>query len=355
MKLHIKVSSIIFDFKFDAGTSRGVLKQKTSWFIQIAEVENPNLYGVGECGPLPGLSPEFGLDIEKLLYQYANGIENLTIESIHDHINKIPSQYPGIKFAIETALLDLKAGGKRLLFPSTFTEGESSININGLVWMGEESFMWTQTEKLVQKGFKSIKMKIGALNFESELKFIEKFRAHFPSSEFELRLDANGAFAADLALEKLQALSQFDIHSIEQPIKQGQIKEMAQICRESPIPIALDEELIGIASKEEKSQLIKSVTPDYLILKPTLVGGLQSTLEWIQIAEMHNVKWWLTSMLESNVGLNAIAQFVATLDPDLPQGLGTGQLYANNIPSPMFLDGPYMKYGFHEDWKLPFE
>ncbi len=355
MKFNIRVESIVFNFKFDAGTSRGVLKQKQSWFILIWDVKNPQQIGIGECGPLPGLSPEYGQDIEKLLVQYGSGIEDLSFESINEHIANIPAQFPGIKFAIETALLDLKAGGKQVLFTSPFTEQKAPIKINGLVWMGEQKFMWSQIEMLVDKGFKSIKMKIGAMDFEAELEFIDKFRQQYPSSEYELRLDANGAFEADVALEKLYALSQFEIHSIEQPIRQGQIHEMAHICAESPIPIALDEELIGKSSLEEKQGLIERVKPEYLVLKPTLVGGLKSTKEWIELAESNNIKWWLTSMLESNIGLNAIAQFVATLNPSLPQGLGTGQLYHNNIPSPLYLDGPYMKYGMHSDWKIPFK
>lgn len=355
MKFTTRLEQIALDFKFEAGTSRGVLKQKQSWFILISDRENPQHIGIGECGPLPGLSPEYGKDIDKLLLQYGIGIEDLTLESIKEHISKIPSQFPAIKFAIETALLDLRAGGKRVLFPSTFTENNASIKINGLVWMGDQEFMWSQIVKLVEKGYKSIKMKIGAKDFDSERKFIEKFRQEYPSSEYELRLDANGAFEADVALERLYALSQFDIHSIEQPIRQGQINELAHICAESPIPIALDEELIGKSSIEEKQYLIEKVNPDYLILKPTLLGGLNSTKEWLEIAESSNIKWWLTSMLESNIGLNAIAQFVATLNSSLPQGLGTGQLFNNNIPSPLYLEGPYMKYGSHNAWELPFK
>ncbi len=354
MKFQVKVVSILFDFKFDAGTSRGVLKQKKSWFVSISDHENPHITGIGECGPLPDLSPEYGLDIEALLYEYSKGIDDLSIDRINEHIFNIPVQYPGIKFAIETALLDLKAGGKQLLYPSAFTERTYPIHINGLVWMGEQQFMWSQIEQLVEKGFKSIKMKIGALDFGSELHFIDRFRQKYSSNEYELRLDANGAFDADGVLEKLYALSQYDIHSIEQPIRQGQIHEMAQICAQSPIPIALDEELIGIAGSKEKENLIARIRPDFIIIKPTLVGGLASTMEWIEIAERNNIKWWLTSMLESNIGLNAIAQFVATLHPQLPQGLGTGQLYHNNIPSPLYLEGPFMKFGIQEDWEIPF-
>ena len=355
MKFITSLEQIVLDFKFEAGTSRGTLNQKQSWFILISDRENPQHIGIGECGPLPGLSPEYGQDIEKLLLQYGTGIDDLTLESINEHISKIPSQFPAIKFAIETALFDLRAGGKRVLFPSAFTEHNAPININGLVWMGDQEFMLSQIVKLVEKGFKSIKMKIGAKDFDTERKFIEQFRRKYPSSEYELRLDANGAFEADVALERLYALSQFDIHSIEQPIRQGQLNEMAHICAESPIPIALDEELIGKSSIEEKQYLIEKVKPEYLILKPTLLGGLNSTKEWVEIAERNNIKWWLTSMLESNIGLNAIAQFVATLKPSLPQGLGTGQLYHNNIPSPLYLEGPYMKYGSHNAWELPFK
>jgi L-alanine-DL-glutamate epimerase-like enolase superfamily enzyme len=247
------------------------------------------------------------------------------------------------------ALLDLKAKGSKLLFPSIFTNGKTGIPINGLVWMGDKAFMQKQIREKIESNYHCIKLKIGALNFETELAIIKEIRREFSANEIEIRLDANGGFQPENALEKLKKLAVYDIHSIEQPIKQGLFEKMAQLCEQSPIPIVLDEELIGIESAD-KEFVIAKIKPAYIILKPSLLGGFKQSEEWIRLAEKHHVKWWVTSALESNIGLNAIAQWTYTLQSALPQGLGTGQLYHNNIPSPLEISEAKLYYNPEMKW-----
>ena len=335
--------NIELHFKFPAGTSRGVLLHKSSSFLIL---EKDGLTGVGECAAIPGLS----VDPMDSYHEKLNDLCRLLNEG-YDPYTIVLDDYPSISFGLETALLDLEAKGSKYLFPSSFTEGKTGIPINGLVWMGDKDFMQKQIREKIAAGFHCIKLKIGAIDFDTELEIISGIRQQFSPEDIEIRLDANGGFTPKDALEKLNKLSAFTIHSIEQPIKQKQFEEMAVLCRQSPVPIVLDEELIGVKTSD-KEFLIEKIKPAYIILKPSLVGGFKQSEEWIGLAEKHKVNWWITSALESNIGLNAIAQWTFTLNSDLPQGLGTGQLYHNNITSPLTIEQAKLFYRKETDWNL---
>jgi len=313
-----------FVFKRPSGTSRGILTEKHAWFLTVWKDENPAIKGVGECSIIPGLSPEFESfeSYEEKLTQFC---ENPESEDI--------SEWPSILFGWESALLDLKSGGNRLYFDNAFSRGETTLPINGLIWMGEEAFMKEQISEKIAAGFTTIKMKIGAIDFETELKLLQSIRDRFSKEEITLRVDANGAFAPSEALGKLESLKRLDIHSIEQPIRQGNWEEMHELCRKTPVPIALDEELIGVNNRQDKEALLDTIQPQFIILKPSLHGGITGTQEWIELAEDRKIAWWMTSALESNVGLEVICQLAGNYDNDLPQGLGTGSLYVENTPS----------------------
>lgn len=319
------------------GTSRGVLHEKDSWFVRVWNAEQPSVVGVGECSIIPRLSFDDRPDLEQKIAETVS-----RVDEIHTSFQQELKPWPSIRFALETALLDLQHGGRRVLFPSPFTEGRKSIAINGLLWMGSFNFMWQQAEKKFASGFNVLKMKVGALNFDEELYFVKQLRRSFPRAE--LRLDANGGFPEEEALERLKALAEYKIHSIEQPIKAGNIGAMAGLCKSTPIPIALDEELIGVHEPADKTKLLQTILPQYIILKPSLTGGLQASNEWIAIAEGLNIGWWATSALEANIGLNAIAQWAFTKRNPLPQGLGTGSLYHNNIPAPLVVKDGRLHY-----------
>src|SRR5690606_27966806 len=261
------------------------------------------------------------------------------------------TDFPSIQFGLEQAFLSLNSPDPFLLFPSPFTDGDRTIPINGLVWMGNEKFMHQQIEKKLAQGFKCIKMKIGAIDFEKEIALLASIRTEYGEDEIELRVDANGAFPYSRALDKLNRLAPYAIHSIEQPIKAGQVLEMKDLCERSPIPIALDEELIGIAQVTDKEELLQTINPQYIILKPSLIGGIKGSAQWISVAERLNIKWWITSALESNIGLNAIAQWTFTLQNKLPQGLGTGSLYTNNFESPLTVRDGQIGYVKSKDWQ----
>lgn len=310
-----------FHFKKPGGTSRGVLTEKHAWFIELWEEEYPTIIGRGECSIIPGLSLDF-TDFSSHEEMLANVCADLDQDL---------SNWPSIKFAIECAKMDLANGGTGIIFDNAFSQGSKQIPINGLIWMGDRSFMLAQIQEKIDQGFSTIKMKIGAIDFETELELLALIRSK--TDNLTLRVDANGAFSSDEAPEKLKALSSFNLHSIEQPIKQGQWKEMSALCRTTPIPIALDEELIGINSLAEKIELLDTIQPQHIVLKPSLHGGISGAQEWITLAEERSMEWWITSALESNIGLNAICQFAAEYDNPLPQGLGTGSLYTDNIPS----------------------
>jgi len=334
----------LLHFRQPSGTSRGVLTEKTTWFIKIWDDSNPALMGLGECSILKGLSIDDMENYENVLSDVCKNIEAY----LEDLSGKL-SAFPSIIFGIETALLDLKNAGKRILFPSAFTDGFEGIPINGLIWMGNIGFMKEQLRKKLEEEYRCIKIKIGAIEFEEELKLLNALRQQYP--HIEIRLDANGAFGSDDVKEKLRRLSKHKIHSIEQPIKQGNWAAMVDLCKESPIPIALDEELIGINIFSKKEELIASLKPQYIILKPSLLGGIKHCEEWIELAGKYKLGWWITSALESNIGLNAIAQWTFTLKSKLPQGLGTGQLYTNNIVSPLLIEDSKLWY-MGDEWSL---
>jgi o-succinylbenzoate synthase len=313
----------ILDFKQPSGTSRGVMTHKETWLIVI---QNNHKKGVGECGILRGLSCDDRPDYEEKLAW--------TCENIHlgvDQLWEALIEFPSIQFGVEMAFQSLASENPFLLFPSSFTNGEKSIPINGLIWMGNEAFMKQQIEVKLAEGFHCLKLKIGAIDFDEELKLLGYIRQNFTPEEVEIRVDANGAFDKSEALDKLNQLSGFKLHSIEQPIQKNNTDSMSELCKSSPIHIALDEELIGVFSFEEKEQLLLKIMPQYIILKPSFVGGFRGTNEWILLAEKYNIKWWITSALESNIGLNAIAQWTFLKGNKMPQGLGTGSLYTNNF------------------------
>jgi len=338
-----KHTTINFEFRFPAGTSRGVLLHKPSSFLIL---EKDGYTGIGECSTIPDLSIDpvelYTFKLDELCRLLNEGADPYTLDL---------QDYPSIAFGLETALLDLAAKGSKELFPSTFTDGITGIPINGLVWMGDKAFMQKQIKEKIEAGYHCIKLKIGANDFNTELDIISDIRKQFTSSEIEIRLDANGAFHPNEALDKLNRLSVFNIHSIEQPIRQHQWDAMADLCARSPIPIVLDEELIGVKPVEKES-LLEKIKPAYIILKPSLLGGFKQSGDWIHLAEKHHTGWWVTSALESNIGLNAIAQWTATLGSALPQGLGTGQLYHNNIPSPLSIQQAKLYYTKDNDWDV---
>lgn len=341
------VSKYKLQFNRPSGTSRGILTEKDSWFIKLFDSENLSVFGIGECSIIKGLSFD---DRDDLDFKINEIIEQLNAGEIIN-ISEL-SHLPALQFAFETAFLDFKNLGKRILFPSKFTEGVDSIKINGLIWMGDYNFMKSQIQEKLKQGFSCIKLKIGAINFKEELSLIRKLREEFNVSELEIRVDANGAFSLHDALEKLKQLSEFELHSIEQPIKQGKTAMMAELCANSPLPIALDEELIGVTDLDEKQKILKLINPQYIILKPSLVGGFAKSKEWIDLANSLNIKWWITSALESNIGLNAISQWAYTLNNSMPQGLGTGQLFINNIESPLTIEKDRLWFNPNIDWNL---
>ncbi|MFS4491556.1 o-succinylbenzoate synthase [Maribacter sp. 2308TA10-17] len=332
----------ILDFKRPSGTSRGVLTQKETWFLVL---EENGKYGIGECGLLKGLSFDDTPNYEEKL--------QWTCDNISIGKNKLWDQlkdFPSIQFGVEQAFLSLASKNPFELFPSDFTAKEEPISINGLIWMGNESFMHEQIQQKLQEGFRCIKMKIGAINFDTEIEMIASIRRKYTKDQIELRVDANGAFSINEALTKLSILSEFELHSIEQPIRQDNILVMKRLCAQTPLDIALDEELIGISDINKKEELLLTIRPQYIILKPSLIGGFKGSLEWIRLAEKYNIGWWVTSALESNIGLNAIAQWTYTLKNKMPQGLGTGGLYTNNLESPLTVAAGRLYYDLNKQW-----
>ena len=330
--MKINIEERILHFKQPAGTSRGVYTERRSWFVSIRDGKRA---GIGECAPLPRLSCDDIPDYADVLRCFCDQVEqtgDIPYEAMRD--------YPSMLFGLETALLNLRNSNQ--FFDTAFSRGEQGIPINGLVWMGAYEEMLSRMEQKLQQGFRCVKLKIGAIDFDRELDLIKRIRSRFSHHEVELRVDANGAFSFDEALYKLELLSQFNIHSIEQPIHAGQWSYMSELCRESPLPIALDEELIGVNDPDQKRQMLNIIRPQYIILKPSLHGGMMGTREWITIAQDMRIGSWITSALESNVGLNAIAQFCSSVYGDsitMPQGLGTGQLFTDNIPLPLEIRG----------------
>lgn len=317
----------ILQFKNPSGTSRGVLKTKETWFLKIQDGQK---IGIGECGILRGLS-----------YDDVPGYEE-QLQWVCKHIDEGPArlwellkEYPSIQAGVEMAFLSLRAQDPFTIYPSAFTRGQASVAINGLVWMGDEQFMKDQIAQKLEEGFDCIKMKIGAIDFDEEYRLLAAIREEYDGSKITLRVDANGGFAFAKAQHILTQLSQLEIHSIEQPIAVNNWEEMRALCEMTPVPIALDEELIGVLEMKQKQAILEKIKPQYIILKPSFVGGFRGSQEWITIADSLGIGWWITSALESNVGLNAIAQWAYHIDAQGPQGLGTGSLYTNNIPSPL--------------------
>ena len=326
MSLKVTVSERVLHFKQPAGTSRGVYTTRKSWFVHLYDGEQE---GVGECAPLPDLSCDAIPNYGEVLQGFCDDVcrtGQIDYEALRP--------YPSMLFGLETALLDLRSQESGVLFDTAFSRGEVGIPINGLVWMGSYEEMLQRMEEKLEKGFGCVKLKIGAIDFERELDLVKRIRQRFSFHDVELRLDANGAFPYEEALYKLELLSQYAIHSIEQPIRQKQWAFMAELCRESPLPIALDEELIGVNDPEMKSHMLGIIKPRYIVLKPSLHGGMAGCREWIAAAKEMGIGSWITSALESNIGLNAIAQFTSDVYGDhirMPQGLGTGQLFTDNI------------------------
>lgn len=331
-------------FKQPAGTSRGVYTTRNVWYILLTATDSRQ-YGVGECAPLPALSCDDLPSYDEIL---ANACKDFEKTGQIDREALLP--YPSILFGLETALLHFQV--RSLQFRQTpFSQGKAGIPINGLIWMGNFDEMYRRIEEKMEKGFRCIKLKIGAIDFEKELELLSHIRRHFTPQQIELRVDANGAFTPADAPEKLRRLSQFHLHSIEQPIRAGQWNEMAALCASTPLPIALDEELIGINKRERKIELLDTVRPQYIILKPSLHGGISGSEEWMELAAERGIGSWVTSALESNIGLNAIAQWCAALQPTLPQGLGTGMLFTDNVAYPLHIEGDCL--WFHPDEQEP--
>lgn len=355
MGLTLKFTKHILKFKFDAGTSRGVLKTKDAWILKVYDSNSPKVYGLGEVSTIERLSFDYSVDFETELEELS---EKLTQEKlpqseadIYKLVRRIVGEYrPAIRFGLETALLDLFHGGNFKIFDNDFYHSEKGIPINGLIWMGEKEFMKQQIDEKLKLGYKCIKLKIGAIDFDAECDLLKYIRSQYPADQLILRVDANGAFVTQDVLKKLERLVAFDLHSIEQPIMPKQPEAMALVCEKSKVPIALDEELIGVFGKRDKTELLGDIKPDYIILKPSLVGGFAATAEWIEIAEAQHIGWWITSALESNIGLNAICQFTAQYEYVGHQGLGTGQLFENNIHSPLAIQGEEIVFNQTLSW-----
>ena len=342
-RFHIDITTRTFHFKEPAGTSRGVYRTRVSRFVHLTCDDMPGIAGVGECAPLPKLSCDDLPDYDAVLRQHCDDVcsrGTIDVDSLRD--------VPSMLFGLEMAWLQLHRGGDTALSDTPFARGEAGIPINGLVWMGDFDTMARRMEQKLEQGFHCVKIKIGAIDFADEISLIRRLRERYGSDRIELRVDANGAFSPDEAMERLNELLAYDIHSIEQPIMAGQWERMAQLCQSSPLPIALDEELIGVNTLEAKRSLLDTISPQYIILKPSLHGGMAGCREWISLAQERGIGSWITSALESNVGLNAIAHFAAMVygpDITMPQGLGTGQLYTDNIDTvPLTIRGDELWY-----------
>lgn len=334
MKLTITPRTL--HFREPATTSRGVYTDHQIWIVEARDEARPGIVGLGECAPLPDLSCDASPDYEATLRQFADMVE-ATGAIPYDMLRP----YPSMLFGLETALLHLRRGSAAL-FDTAFARGEEGIPTNGLVWMGDHEQMLGRMEAKIAAGFHCIKLKIGAIDFDDELDLLRRIRERFSPREMTIRLDANGAFAPDEALYKLELLSQFAVHSIEQPIRQKQWGDMARLCRDSPLPIALDEELIGVNLPSMRRHTLSFIKPAYIVVKPSLHGGMEGARNWIETAESLGIGSWITSALEGNIGLNAVAQLAADIygpGISMPQGLGTGALFTDNFPSHLEMRG----------------
>ncbi len=335
--MRLSFAPYLLHFKEPGGTSRGVMTEKPTFLIKVYEEDDPEHYGLGEAAVFPGLSPEadgyYVMKLTELMANVAIGKEtDLT-------------RHSSILFGFEQALLDFSNGCRGLWFPSPFTEGKSEITINGLVWMGDFDRMMQRVEEKINAGFRCIKLKIGAIDWRSEVEMIERIRRRFSPEQLMIRVDANGGFDIENALPRLNRLADLGVHSIEQPLKAGLTELTAFLCRISPLPIALDEELIGKGTEDERIALLDAINPQYIILKPALCGGFSGATDWIAKAKERGIGWWITSALESNVGLTAIAQWTAGVaDTSMPQGLGTGGVFTDNFTTPLHLEGEHLRY-----------
>ncbi|MDB5242001.1 MAG: o-succinylbenzoate synthase [Spirosoma sp.] len=357
MSLKADYLKYILRFRFEAGTSRGTLTEKTSYLIRLTDTDDHSVIGYGECGPLKGLSYDDRPDFEFHLSRYCREFNDMDLQLFSWNLpiilnQVIDQEFPSILFGFETAMVDFLGGGRRILWDSDFTNGHRTLPINGLIWMGSPAFMRQQIEEKLKAGFTTLKLKIGAIDFEQECDLLAMVRDRFTPEQVTLRVDANGAFRPHEAMEKLERLATYEIHSIEQPIRAGQPELMADLCRHTPLPIALDEELIGQMEYIHKFHLLKKIQPQFIILKPTLLGGMRHCDEWIELAGRLGIGWWITSALESNIGLNAVAQYMAQYKNTLPQGLGTGQLYHNNVDSPLTIQNGHLRYDPAQLWDL---
>ena len=343
-------------FNFPARTSRGALTEHVAYHLALRDAQRPGTTGWGEAAPLAGLSPDYGPDFEEVVQELCRQFtqaqyQALTMEEV---AALVPPTLPSLRFALETAALDLAGGGRHQLYLNDFSQGRASLPINGLVWMGDAAFMREQIRQKLTAGYTCLKVKIGSLDFATELAMLAEIRAEASPEQLMLRVDANGAFAPAKAPAKLAALAEFGIHSIEQPIAAGQWSALAALCRTSPIPVALDEELIGLTDPARQEALLDEVRPPYLVLKPTLLGGHVATRRWIALAEARGIAWWITSALESNIGLNAVAQLTGEYEvAGFAQGLGTGQLYDNNLMAPLTIRAGALYYDPAGHWEQP--
>lgn len=333
--------------RFELGTSKGPITARTVWYLIASDDGAPGIKGIGEAALFPGHSKEYPADVRLKLTELCERTDDWS-ERLTNDLRDVPSA----RFAVEQCLRDLEAGGTKNLFPSDFTLGRRGIPINGLVWMGDKETMKQRIREQIQGGFSTVKMKIGAIGIEDELTLLRMVRKEFAADDIALRVDANGAFSAQEAPEILRRLADLQVESIEQPVASGLYEVMAELCASTPLPIALDEDLIGLNAPDAKTDLLDHVKPQRIVIKPSLVGGWASAREWIALAEERGIGWWITSALESSIGLNAIAQFTATLSTTGAQGLGTGSVYDNNIPSPLLAERGFLRYRPEADWDL---
>ena len=334
--MRLEFAPFLLQFKEPGGTSRGILSEKPTFFIKVYDESDPSHFGIGEAAVFPGLSPEAD---GKYVWKLTEILANVAIGRHTDL-----SRHSSIQFGLEQAIYDFSNGCRGIYFPSEFTEGTRSIEINGLIWMGDFDKMVERIHVKIKEGFKCIKLKIGAIDWDKELEMIRLIRRNYDDKALIIRVDANGGFSNDNCLKKIGELADLAVHSIEQPIKSGNPIQMAKLCKETPIPIALDEELIGKGTTEERIRTLEEIKPQYIILKPALCGGFSGASEWIEEAEKRGIGWWITSALESNVGLNALAQFTAVMNAKGPQGLGTGNLFTNNFETPVSLEGDQLMF-----------
>ncbi len=333
--------------RFELGTSKGPINARTVWYLIAWDTANPLVQGIGEAALFPGHSREYPADVKVKLIELCERTDNWGQRLISDLVD-----VPSVRFAVEQCLRDLEVGGTKTLLPSDFTIGRSAIPINGLVWMGDKSTMKQRIREQIEGGYTTVKMKVGTIGIDDELELLSAVRKEYDADTLTLRVDANGAFSAKQAPDVLKRLADLHVHSIEQPVAPGLYEVMADLCADTPTPIALDEDLIGLNTHDAKVDLLDNVKPPYIVIKPSLVGGWSATHEWIELANTRKIGWWITSALESSIGLNAIAQYTATLGVTLAQGLGTGKVYTNNIPSPLLAERGFLRYRPEEAWDL---